>query len=57
MKFGEIGIGAPYAQRCRGIAQDTIVRFLVSPERVRVDGRIELQSNLPGVAAKAVRIL
>jgi len=57
MKFGEIGIGVAYAQRRGRIAQDTIMRFLVSPERVQVDGRIELQSNLLGASAKAGCIL
>src|SRR5882757_8614407 len=46
MKFGESGIRDPYSQRRRGIAQDAIMRFLVSPERVRVDGRIALHINL-----------
>ena len=46
MKFGEIGIGVANAQRRRGITQDTIMRFYISPERVRVDGRFELQINL-----------
>ncbi len=46
MKFSEGGIGDAYPQRRRGIAQDAIMRFLVSPECVRVDGRIELHIDL-----------
>lgn len=51
VKFGEIRIGVAYAQRRGGIAQDAIMGFIVSPERVRIDGRIELQSNLLAIKA------
>src|ERR1700692_4075825 len=50
MKFGESGISDGYTQRRRGIAQDAIMRFLISPERVRVDGRIELHIDLLATA-------
>ena len=54
MKFGEIGIGVTYAQRCRSIAQNTIMRFLVSPERVWVDGRIEFAPNCTEAGVRGV---